>query len=145
MGYRCTRAGSVAEAAQHLVAASYEVMVSDVRSPDGSGLDLVEQVIAEHPDLAHRRREISARDALREAGAETIRRLCATVEARDTNTAAHIIGMSDYCYAIACELGLPAERCDLLRAASPKHDVGKVALPDHILLKSGGLSPHERE
>jgi adenylate cyclase len=95
--------------------------------------------------LSHRRREISARDALREAGAETIRRLCAAVEARDTNTAAHIIGMSDYCYAIACELGLPAERCELLRAASPMHDVGKVGVPDHILMKPGRLTPEEME
>lgn len=187
-GYRCTRAGSVAAAAQLLAAVSYDVMVSDVRLPDGSGLDLVEEAITAHPDMAalvisglddvaladralrigaygyvvkpfsanevlvgvlgalsHRRREISARDALREAGAETIRRLCAAVEARDTNTAAHIIGMSDYCYAIACELGLPTERCELLRAASPMHDVGKVGVPDHILLKPGELSQHERE
>ena len=62
---------------------------------------------------------MDARDELREASAETIRRLSAAVEARDTNTAAHIIGMSDFCFAIARELGLPPERCELLRAAVP--------------------------
>ena len=51
-GYRCTRAGSVTEAAQRLAAASYDVMVSDVRLPDGSGLDLVEEAIADHPEMA---------------------------------------------------------------------------------------------
>ena len=90
--------------------------------------------------LSHRRRELDARDELREASAETIRRLSAAVEARDTNTAAHIIGMSDFCFAIARELGLPPERCELLRAASPMHDVGKVGVPDHVLLKPGMLT-----
>ena len=187
-GYRCARAESVDDATQQLRASAYDVMISDVRLPDGSGLDLVEATIGLYPHmaalvisglddvalaeralrigaygyvvkpfsanevlvgvlgaLAHRRREISARDEIREASAETIRRLSAAVEARDTSTAAHIIGMSEICHAIACELGLAPERCELLRAASPMHDVGKVGVPDHVLLKPGELTPHERE
>ncbi len=53
--------------------------------------------------------------------------------------------MSEFCYAIARELELPPERCELLRAASPMHDVGKVGVPDHVLLKPGGLTPDERK
>jgi len=94
--------------------------------------------------LAHRRREVRAREAIREASEETIQRLCAAVEARDTGTFAHISGMSDHCYAIARELGLDAGRCELLRAASPLHDVGKVGVPDRILLKPGSLTGEER-
>src|SRR3954465_9675357 len=82
--------------------------------------------------LAHRRRELRARTAIREASEETIQRLCAAVEARDTGTAAHVSGMSEHCYAIARELGLDTGRCDLLRAASPMHDIGKVGVPDRI-------------
>jgi putative two-component system response regulator len=92
--------------------------------------------------LAHRRRQLTA---VWEASSETIQRLCIAVEARDASTAAHIIGMSDHCYAIARELGLPPERCDLLRAASPMHDVGKVGVPDNVLLKPGPLTGGERQ
>jgi putative two-component system response regulator len=94
--------------------------------------------------LAHRRREMRAREAIREASEETIQRLCAAVEARDTGTFAHVSGMSDHCHAIARELGLDAGRCELLRAASPLHDVGKVGVPDRILLKPGSLTGGER-
>ena len=94
--------------------------------------------------IAHRRREVRAREAIREASEETIQRLCAAVEARDMGTAAHVSGMSEHCYAIARELGLDPERCDLLRAASPMHDVGKVGVPDRILLKPGALTGGER-
>ena len=91
--------------------------------------------------LAHRRRELAA---LGEASSETIQRLCVAVEARDASTAAHITGMSEHCGAIARELGFPDEYCELLRAASPMHDVGKVGVPDHVLLKPGALTPDER-
>jgi putative two-component system response regulator len=94
--------------------------------------------------LAHRRRELSARAAIREASEETIQRLCVAVEARDANTAAHIDGMAERCYAIARELGLSSERCELMRAASPMHDVGKIGVPDHVLLKPGPLTSDER-
>jgi putative two-component system response regulator len=91
--------------------------------------------------LAHRRRALRA---VREASTETIQRLCVAVEARDASTAAHITGMSEYCFVIARELGLEREHCELLRAASPMHDVGKVGVADHILLKPGPLTPGER-
>jgi putative two-component system response regulator len=95
--------------------------------------------------LAQRRRELRARSAIREASEETIQRLCVAVEARDNSTAAHISGMSDHCHAIARELGLDPELCQLLRAASPMHDVGKVGVPDRILLKPGALTSEERD
>jgi putative two-component system response regulator len=95
--------------------------------------------------LAHRRRELRASLDIREAGAETIQRLCVAVEARDAGTAAHIDGMSHHCVRIVRELELPAEHCELIRAASPMHDVGKIGVADHVLLKPGPLSPAERE
>jgi cyclic di-GMP phosphodiesterase len=77
-------------------------------------------------------------------GEDTIRRLCVAVEARDVDTAAHIARMSEHCWQIARELGLPREHCDLLRTASPMHDVGKVGVPDEILRKPGPLTGAER-
>jgi putative two-component system response regulator len=91
--------------------------------------------------LAHRRRELSA---ISEASSETIQRLCVAVEARDAGIAAHITGMSEHCYVVARELGLGVEQSELLRAASPMHDVGKVGVPDRVLLKPGALTEEER-
>jgi two-component system response regulator PilR (NtrC family) len=51
-GYECSCAETVADAMRSLQAGSYDVMVSDVRLPDGSGLDLVAAAIAEDPSIA---------------------------------------------------------------------------------------------
>jgi putative two-component system response regulator len=52
--------------------------------------------------------------------------------------------MSEHCFAIARELGLTPERCEMLRVASPMHDVGKLGVADSILLKPGPLTAEER-
>jgi len=76
--------------------------------------------------------------------AETIFRLARLVEFRDEETGHHIQRMSSYCEILARKLGLSAEHCELLRLASQLHDVGKVAIPDTILLKPGLLTREER-
>jgi putative two-component system response regulator len=91
--------------------------------------------------LRHRRAATEDQTGM---GEDTIRRLCVAVEARDVDTAAHIARMSEHCWQIARELGLPHEHCDLLRTASPMHDVGKVGVSDEILLKPGPLTGAER-
>jgi len=94
--------------------------------------------------LSRRRHDRDADAELRASREETIQRLCIAVEARDPDTATHIAEMSELCRLVACELGLPAERCDLIRTASVMHDVGKVGIPDQILLKPGPLTASER-
>jgi putative two-component system response regulator len=91
-----------------------------------------------------RRRDLDVREELRASSEETIRRLCIAVEARDQDTAAHVTQMSEYCRWIALELGLPADECDLIRTAAAMHDVGKLGIPDHIMLKPGRLTGTER-
>ena len=68
--------------------------------------------------------------------AETIFRIARTVEFRDEETGHHLHRMSSYCELLARITGVPAERCELLRLASQLHDVGKVAVPDNILLQA---------
>lgn len=75
---------------------------------------------------------------------QTISRLAAAVTLRDGGTAEHTHRMSRYCAVLARTLGLPRERCELLRIASTMHDIGKVATPDAILLKAGALTDQER-
>jgi putative two-component system response regulator len=77
--------------------------------------------------------------------AETIFRLARMVEFRDEETGHHLHRMSSYCEIIARQVGFHAQRCEMVRLASQLHDVGKVAVPDSILLKRGKLTPEEFE
>jgi methanogenic corrinoid protein MtbC1 len=78
------------------------------------------------------------------AQAETVRRLSMAVEFRDEDTGAHIERIGRFSTLLAEQVGLEAEHCELMSYAAPLHDVGKVAIPDAILLKPGSLTPEER-
>ncbi len=78
------------------------------------------------------------------AQAETVRRLSMAVEFRDEDTGAHIERIGRFSTLLAAQLGLETELCELLSHAAPLHDIGKVAIPDSILLKPGPLTPEER-
>jgi putative two-component system response regulator len=81
---------------------------------------------------------------LQESREETIRRLARAAEFRDRDTGGHIDRVSQICGLLARRLGLDVDRAELLRIASPLHDIGKIAVPDRVLLKPGPLSPDER-
>jgi diguanylate cyclase (GGDEF)-like protein len=76
---------------------------------------------------------------------EMIRRLSYAAEFRDATTASHIERMARFCFLLAHRLGLDEERCELIRMASPLHDVGKIGIPDRVLLKPGALTLEERK
>jgi diguanylate cyclase (GGDEF)-like protein len=76
--------------------------------------------------------------------AETIRRLAFAAEFRNAETGRHTERMSRYCELLARRLELDAEQCELIRLAAGLHDVGKIAIPDRILLKPGPLTESER-
>lgn len=80
---------------------------------------------------------------LRLSREETIQRLAIAAEFRDSMTAQHIQRMSHYCELLARKSGLSPERCDLIRTASPMHDIGKIGTPDHVLLKPGKFTQEE--
>lgn len=76
---------------------------------------------------------------------ETLFRLAKAGEFRDTETGNHILRMAKYSRLIAEEMGLNQEQCELIEFAAPMHDIGKIGIPDHILLKPGKLTPEEFE
>jgi putative two-component system response regulator len=80
-----------------------------------------------------------------ESQAETIFRLARMVEFRDEETGHHVHRMSAYCELLARKAGYSADDAERLRLASQLHDVGKVAIPDGVLLKPGKLTPEEFE
>lgn len=80
---------------------------------------------------------------MREREEEIIFRLALAVEYRDNDTGGHTWRVARYSQIIAEELGLDPEFCRRLYLAAPLHDVGKVAVPDAVLLKKGRLNDAE--
>jgi hemerythrin-like metal-binding protein len=92
-------------------------------------------------DETLRLRELELEDARTDA----IRRLGAASEYRDNETGMHVMRMTHYANAIAGAMDLPAEMRELLSICAPMHDVGKIGIPDAILLKPGRLTIDEFE
>jgi putative two-component system response regulator len=89
--------------------------------------------------VAERTRELS------ETRLEIIRRLGRAAEYRDNETGLHIIRMSQYSALLGQAAGLSDAECEMLLNASPMHDIGKIGIPDRILLKPGKFEPDEWE
>jgi HD-GYP domain-containing protein (c-di-GMP phosphodiesterase class II) len=78
------------------------------------------------------------------AQAETVRRLSMAVEFRDEDTGAHIERIGRFSTLLSEAIGMNPDFCRRIGYAAPLHDVGKVAIPDAILLKPGQLTAEER-
>jgi len=76
---------------------------------------------------------------------EALRCLALAAEYRDETSADHLAGVARLAGAIARELGMSERFAAILEAAAPLHDLGKVALPDAVLLKEGSLTDAEME
>ncbi|MGX7707221.1 HD-GYP domain-containing protein [Methylobacterium sp. Gmos1] len=101
--------------------------------------------LAEQAQAARLAQEVAAAVALVEARErEIVTVLMRAAEHRDSDTGDHVARVATYVTLIAEALGLPPERCRLISLASTMHDVGKIAIPDAILLKPGPLTPEER-
>src|SRR4051812_11686652 len=84
-----------------------------------------------------------ANKAMRERSTAAMESLSATVDARDSYTAGHSRRVQQLSLAIGRELGLSQAELDLLGHAALFHDIGKLAIPDSILLKPASLTPEE--
>jgi putative two-component system response regulator len=213
-GHSCRLAGGADEARDELNEHGFDLVLSDVRMPGGSGIDLLAYVRAQYPflpvvmisgigeiDVATAALELGAYGwvskpfdttqiviavanalirasleeeslayaerleqavvtrtmelertvvkleaseiELRRVTKDTIAALTRAIERRDIETAHHIERVSRYATMLAGLLGLPEERCELIRAAAPMHDVGKIGIPDGILLKPGRVTSAE--
>nr|WP_196141179.1 HD domain-containing phosphohydrolase [Aliikangiella sp. G2MR2-5] len=76
---------------------------------------------------------------------QVVQRLGKAAEYRDEETGNHILRMSHSCALLAEALGWNEKDCKLILNASPMHDIGKIGIPDHILLKPGRFEPDEWE
>jgi len=80
---------------------------------------------------------------LYEAQVKLIQCLGKAAEYRDNETGMHVVRMSKSCAILAKQMGLSNEECEMILQASPMHDIGKIAIPDDVLLKPGKLEGKE--
>ena len=114
-------------------------------------LALAQRQLARHNQLLEE--EVNRRTAqleralvqVKDAAMETIIRLSRAAEYKDEDTGAHVIRMGQYVGAIARQLSIGDHAIDVLMRAAPLHDVGKIGIPDRILMKPGALTAEEFE
>jgi cyclic di-GMP phosphodiesterase len=102
---------------------------------------LGKQVHAQKMELEERVRERTRE--LEEAQLETVFRLGLASEYRDDDTGAHVVRMALYVTALALASGQDKMQAELTGLAAKLHDIGKLGIPDSILLKPGRLTPEE--
>ena len=90
-------------------------------------------------------RLLSSKHEVEERERETLSRLARAIEYRDTGTSAYLERMAHIAGLIAEQLGLPEDEVRAIEMAAPLHDMGKIAIPDSVLMKPGPLTPEETE
>jgi putative two-component system response regulator len=107
--------------------------------------ELEQDVITKSLETEHVRGLLRrSEESLERSRLETVHKLSLAVEMRDQVTGHHLSRMGAYCEEIARRMHLPEDDCNTISLAAQMHDIGKVAIPDRILLKRGPLDPDER-
>lgn len=86
-----------------------------------------------------------AHEALKDSYIDSIHRLVMAAEYKDEDTGDHIVRIGEYCRLLSQKLDLSKEFEETIYYAAPMHDIGKIGIPDKILLKPGKLSNEEFE
>ncbi len=207
--FSCSTANSVQQAITQLETNSFDCIVSDIKMPGLSGLDLLKKVMVDWPNIAvilitghgeintaitamqegaydfilkpiqlehitksvanaiekkrlkeelkkyqknlenlvdKRTEQINGTlNALKSSHLETINILANAAEYRDDETGSHVLRISKYCEVLAKGLQMTREEVWMITKASPLHDIGKIGIPDSILLKPASLTSAEFE
>jgi putative two-component system response regulator len=133
---------------------AFENGVLDFISKPFNRLELISRVKnllaleSAHRELASRNDSLETMvnlrtEALRRTQLQVVQKLGRAAEYRDNETGAHILRMSNISALLAQQLGFGGDLVQDILHASPMHDVGKIAIPDNILLKPGRFTPAE--
>jgi len=99
----------------------------------------------EYEELQSKLIEIETlKDEIENTQKEVVFTMGAIAESRSKETGNHVKRVAEYTYLLAKYYGLSEKECEMLKQASPMHDIGKVAIPDAILNKPGRFDPDER-
>jgi len=100
----------------------------------------------EYDELQRKLQEVEAlKKEIEETQQEVVFTMGSIGESRSKETGNHVKRVAEYTYLIAKHLGLAEKECEMLKQASPMHDIGKVAIPDAVLNKPGHFNEEERE
>ncbi|MCX7912809.1 MAG: response regulator [Dehalococcoidales bacterium] len=125
-----------------------EVAIGVERALEKRRLELENRAYQHHLEELVAERTEDLRKALirlKQASLDTIHRLARAAEYKDRDIGPHIKRIGQYCAIIANRLRLSREEIENIGYAAPLHDIGKIGIPDRILMKSGKLDPHEQE
>jgi putative two-component system response regulator len=105
----------------------------------------LESAVEERTAALHeaRQRVAQVKESAFQSRVETVYRLARAAECRDGTTGAHIVRTQQFAAFVADKLGLPADDVNRIHFAAPLHDIGKLGIPDRILLKKGKLTREE--
>ena len=96
---------------------------------------LKERRLKKETELAHKE--------LKQSYIDSIHRLVMASEFKDEDTGDHIVRIGEYCTLLATQLGEKTEFIEIIHYSAPMHDIGKIGIPDKILLKPGKLTSEE--
>ncbi len=96
-------------------------------------------------DITHRKEAESLQNEIEETQKEVVFRMGAIAETRSKETGNHVKRVAEYSKIFALHIGLDKQEAELIKQASPMHDIGKVGIPDSILNKPGKLDAQEWE
>jgi putative two-component system response regulator len=100
------------------------------------------QAFAKDLKISYDAEKLKSRE-LEHAHYESLLRLARAMRYKDNESAAHIERLSHYARVVARHLDINVQEAELIAAAAPMHDVGKIGVPDAILLKAGPLDNEE--
>ena len=137
------RAATATNGGGELELAALRAELEDQRADNAVKEEQLDRYAAELRASARRERQRTRE--LAESYMATVRALAGAVEARDAYTAHHADRVTAYGLELAAATGMDLVEGFELECSFLLHDIGKVAIPDGILFKAGGLDPHERE
>lgn len=118
--------------------------VEELRRSVHRALTRHSEVVSANRERDQLRAEVSRLTSLlQEISESSLEGLIATLDAREGDTGNHSRRVSNYAHRLAQEVGVSEHECNVIRKGALLHDIGKVAVPDRILLKRGPLTDEE--
>jgi len=123
-----------------------EKLIKDVRRQDKIMARSDKRQQQEYDELQHQFHEVAAlQKEIEETQREVVFTMGAIGESRSKETGNHVKRVAEYSKILALHYGLDAKEAEMLKQASPMHDIGKVAIPDAVLNKPGRFDEAERK
>jgi putative two-component system response regulator len=141
---REARVAALAEGAVDFISKPYAVDEVLLRVRNHLHTRSLHQAVAEQ-NRELERKVLERTHALEETAWEVLERLARAGELRDDDTGLHTRRVAELSARIAAAMRLPAAQVEMIRRTAPLHDVGKIGIPDGVLLKPGKLNPGEWE